>query len=391
MALLFVTVDHPPTRGGMATYSYELARHLAQREECLVLASRVPGWRAFDARQPFKTVRVPNTLGLRELSFAVVMVYFIIKSPVRAVVTTQWFPCGLVTYLVTRLLHRHYYISAQASEFLDDTNTLRRRLKGYLRWGKTATYRGAQRVIAVSRYTKERLVSIGVPEERIQVVNTGVDAEKFRPDIDPTAVRQRLRLEGRRVLLTVARLVDRKGIDTVIQALPMVRERFPDVLYLVVGEGEERPALERLVQELGLTEHVRFSGHITEEEGLPAVYNACDLFVMVSRTLTNQESVEGFGIVFLEAAACCKASIGGRSGGIPDAVVDGKTGMLVDPLSIDAVAEAIVHLLAHPEEADRMGRQGRQRVLAELQWPIVASTIHSMTLEGNEETSSRPL
>ena len=222
------------------------------------------------------------------------------------------------------------------------------------------------------------------------MVNNGVDAERFQPNIDPTAVRKSLGLDGRRVLLTVARLDDYKGIDTVIQALPTIRERFPNVLYLVVGEGKDRPALERLAQELDLTEHVRFAGYIRDED-LPAVYNACDFFVMVSRALTEEESMEGFGIVFLEAAACCKASIGGRSGGIPDAVVDGKTGMLVDPLSIDAVAEAIVHLLAHPEEADRMGRQGRQRVLAELQWPIVASTIHSMTLEGNEETSSRPL
>ena len=109
---------------------------------------------------------------------------------------------------------------------------------------------------------------------------------------------------------------------------------------------------------------------------------------MVSRALTDQYAVEGFGIVFLEAAACGKASIGGRSGGIPDAVLDGKTGLLVDPLRIDAVAEAIVHLLAQPEEAERMGRQGRERILAELQWPIVASTIHAMTLDGDEETIS---
>ena len=117
MALLFVTVDHPPMRGGIASYSSELARHLSQLEDCLVLASRVPGWRAFDAQQPFKTVRVPNALGLRELSFAVVMVYFVIKSRVRAVVATHWFPCGLVAYLVTRLIPRPYYLAAHATEF----------------------------------------------------------------------------------------------------------------------------------------------------------------------------------------------------------------------------------------------------------------------------------
>ena len=155
MALLFVTMDHPPMRGGIASYSLELARHLTQLEECLVLASRMPGWREFDARQPFKTVRVPNVLGLRELSFAVAMVYFVIKSRARAVVATHWFPCGLVTYMVTRLLRRPYYLAAHASEFLDDTSTLRRRLKGYLWRAKMATFRGAKRVIAVSRYTKE--------------------------------------------------------------------------------------------------------------------------------------------------------------------------------------------------------------------------------------------
>jgi len=389
MALLFVTVDHPPLLGGMATYSSELAHHLAQLEECIVLASRVPGWRAFDADQPFKTIRLPNTLGLRELSFAVVMVYLIIKFRIRAVVATHWFPCGLVAYLVTRLLRRPYYLAAYGSEFLDDTSTLRRRLKGYLRWGKMATFRGAKRVIAVSRYTKERLVSMGVPSKRIEVINSGVNVERFRPDIDSTAVRHRLRLDRRRVLLTVARLDARKGIDTVIQALPTVRERFPDALYLVVGEGVERPALERLTHQLGLTEFVRFAGHVSDGD-LPAVYNACDLFVMISRALTDRESVEGFGIVFAEAAACGKASLGGRSGGIPDAVVEGKTGLLVDPQDTDAVAEAIIRLLDHPEEAERMGRQGRERVLAELQWPIVARNIHALTLKEDNPAKKSP-
>ncbi|MDV2496613.1 MAG: glycosyltransferase [bacterium] len=389
MALIFVTQDHRPLPGGMATYSYELARHLAQLEECIVLASRVPGWRAFDAQQPFKTVRVPNVLGLRELCFAAALGYFIIKSRVRAVVATQWFPCGLATYLVTRLLHRPYVLAAHGMDFLDDTITLRRRLKGYLRWGKMATFRAAQRVFASSRYTKDRLITMGLPAEYIDVVHPGVDVERFRPDIDSTAVRHRLRLDGRQVLLTVTRLDDYKGVDTVIQALPTVRERFPDVLYLVVGKGEERPALERLVEELGLTEHVRFAGYISDDV-LPAVYNACDLFVMISRVLTDRESVEGFGIVFLEAAACGKVSLGGRSGGIPDAVVDGKTGLLVDPLNIDAIAEAIIHILAHPKEAERMGRQGRERILAELQWPIVARNIHELTLREFDPVEKKP-
>ena len=388
MALLFVTLDHRPLPGGMATYSYELARHLAQLEECIVLASRVPGWRAFDAQQPFKTIRVPNTLGLRELSFAVVMVYLIIKFRIRAVVATHWFPCGLVAYLVTRLLRRPYYLLAHGTDFLDDTSTLRRRLKGHLRWGKMATFLGAQQIIANSRYTMERLIAMGLPAERIDVVHPGVDTEKFRPDINPTAVRQHLGLEGQRVLLTVTRLDDYKGVDTVIQALPMVRERFPDVLYLVVGEGVERPSLERLTHQLGLTESVHFAGYVSDGD-LPAVYNACDLFVMISRALTDRESIEGFGIVFAEAAACGKASLGGRSGGIPDAIVEGKTGLLVDPQDTNAVAEAIIRLLDHPEEAERMGRQGRERVLSELQWPIIAKNIHGLTLKEDDPAKKR--
>ena len=110
---------------------------------------------------------------------------------------------------------------------------------------------------------------------------------------------------------------------------------------------------------------------------------------MISRALTDRESIEGFGIVFAEAAACGKASLGGRSGGIPDAIVEGKTGLLVDPQDTNAVAEAIIRLLDHPEEAERMGRQGRERVLSELQWPIIAKNIHRLTLKEDDPAKKR--
>lgn len=388
MSLLFVTLDHPPLVGGMSTYSSELAFHLFKQETCIVLASRIRGWREVDARQSFKTYRVPNILGVRELSFVASIVYFILKHRIRVIIATQWFPCGLATYIATRLMRRPYYVLAHGSDFLDDTATFRRRLKSYLKSLKMVTFRGAKRVIANSRYTKKRLISLGIPDEKIVVVNIGVDAERFRPGIDTGTIRQSFALEGLRVILTVCRLDDRKGVDTVIQALPKVLERCRDVLYLIVGKGPERDALEKLVGRLGLTRNVRFAGFVSDDD-LPAVYNACDLFIMLSRTPADQESVEGFGIVFIEAAACGKPSIGGLSGGIPDAVLDEKTGLLVNPTDVDAAADAIIRLLENPEEAERLGRQGRERVLSELQWPTVTGTIHALTIDDKEKNSRR--
>src|SRR5262249_30414488 len=148
---------------------------------------------------------------------------------------------------------------------------------------------------------------------------------------------------GKQILLTVARLDARKGHETVLNALPEVLKRHPDTVYIIVGDGPERSKLEELTKSLNLTAHVKFAGRVSEAD-LLAYYHACNLFVQPNRRMPDGDD-EGFGLVFIEAGACCKPVIGGRSGGVPEAIQEGVTGLLVDGNSVKQTQDAIVRLL----------------------------------------------
>jgi phosphatidylinositol alpha-1,6-mannosyltransferase len=175
------------------------------------------------------------------------------------------------------------------------------------------------------------------------------------------------------VILTVGRLVERKGHDIVIRALPAIVERVPTARYLIVGNGPNETALRQLVRDVGLDpEQVRFCGRIPAEQ-LAAYYSLCDAFVMPNREVGAD--TEGFGIVFIEAGACRKPCVGGQSGGAGDAIIDGETGILVDPTSPSAVARATISLLTDSQLSARLGGAARSRIETNLQYSHVADNI----------------
>ncbi len=231
----------------------------------------------------------------------------------------------------------------------------------------------ARVLVAISDWTADlarevlAMVDLEVPPP-VEKVRLGTTPSQFRPGVDPSAVRAKYGLHGGPWLLTVARLQRHKGIDTVMKALPAIRAGHPNARYAVAGTGELLP-FERLAQELGLGETVRFLGAVPDAE-LPALYNAADLYVGVSRRV--ELLAEGFGISLVEAAACGLAVVGGRSGGVPDAVRDGETGVLVDPDDPAAVAAAINELLANPDRRRQLGAAGRRAVESYYNWDRVA-------------------
>jgi phosphatidylinositol alpha-1,6-mannosyltransferase len=237
----------------------------------------------------------------------------------------------------------------------------------------------ADRILANSHFTASLLREAGVAAERINIVNPGCDVETFKPMARNEELLRRL--IGNRppgpILLSVGGLVPRKGHDIVIRALPIILKRFPRLVYLIVGEGRNRSVLEALIGEVGVRDHVVLTGEITDVP-LEQVYALCDLFVMASRARLDKHDVEGFGMVFLEASACGKVVIGGRSGGIADAIIDGETGVLVDPHSPDEIASAVNRLLADPSLMVHMGLQGRDRVIREFTWDRVAAQVQTI-------------
>lgn len=239
--------------------------------------------------------------------------------------------------------------------------------------------RRAGRVIANSNATRT-LIEQAVPGVRVEVIHPAFDPRRVydpsRPGSAPVSARG-----SRVVLLTVSRLVPRKGHERVLRALARCRSGLGDFVYLVVGDGPERPRLERLGLELGIGDRVRFVGAVDNEE-LGAYYGAADLFVMLSEA--RRDGVEGFGLTYIEAAASGVPSLASRHGGASEAVLDGVTGRTVDSFRDSDVDRALLELTADRELRRSLGQRARERALRELgPIPFVARL-----LEGPERPSS---
>lgn len=233
-------------------------------------------------------------------------------------------------------------------------------------------------LVAISRWTKEEALSLleelGLNGGAIAVrlLPLGTDPEHFRPLVDPSSVRARYGLAEGRWLLTVARLVSHKGIDTVLHVLAALREQHPDLRYMVVGRGDRQSQLEGLAQDLGVADRVRFLTNVPDSD-LPALYNTAEIYLGLSRPAGLM--VEGFGISLSEASASGIPVVAGLSGGIPDAVRDGETGLLVDAEGPEAAIDAVRLLLGDRELARRLGAEGRRAVETYYNWQRVTTEL----------------
>ena len=224
------------------------------------------------------------------------------------------------------------------------------------------TYLGefTQRAIA-------RSLSKGSAEKMIKIA-PGIDVDHFSPQ-DSSQLRRDLRLENKRVIVSVGRLVHRKGQDHLIQSMPEILNSVPDAHILMVGQGPYLSHLKKLVEELNLVDHVSFIGRIQYAQ-LPQYICAGDIFAMPSRSRFFGLEVEGLGIVYLEASACGLPVIAGSSGGAPDAVLEGVTGIVVDGENNDEIAAAAIKLLNDLNGAKAMGLAGREWIIENWRWQI---------------------
>lgn len=221
--------------------------------------------------------------------------------------------------------------------------------------------RSADRLIGIGRFSASLLAEWGVTRERVVCPPFGAD---LQPYTEPA---------GGARLLTVCRLVPRKGVDRVIEALPQVLAHEPDTRYDIVGSGPDEPRLRTLADRVGVANRVSFLGRVSDQ-ALGEAYRRCVLFVLPSRRTPDGE-LEGLGLVYFEAAAHGRPSLGGRSGGEGDAIVDGVTGHLVDGTSSTAVAEALVRTLRDRAMLAAMGRAAWQRVRDTHNWDNAAREV----------------
>lgn len=360
MRTLVVTNDFPPRPGGIQAYVGELAGRQPDGEVVVY----APAWKGADAHDrdfPHPVVRHPGTLLLpvpdvlrraREVARAegCDRVWFGAAAPLGLLAQ----PLGLDRAVASTHGHEVGWAmlpgSRQVLRRIGTTNDV-------------VTYLGD--------YTLARLRPALGPAATLAQLPSGVDTSVFRAGSGGAEVRARHGLSDRPVVVCVSRLVPRKGQDVLIRALPSVQARVPGAALLLVGGGPDAPRLQRLAVEQGVADDVVLTGSVPWAE-LPAHYDAGDVFAMPCRTRRRGLEVEGLGIVFLEASATGLPVVAGRSGGSPDAVLDGRTGHVVDGTAVHEVADRVAALLADPDAARAVGEQGRRWVEASWRWDVLA-------------------
>ena len=363
---LLVTNDYPPKLGGIQTYLYELWRRLPPEQVAVVTLDH-PGADAFDAEAPHPIERVPGRMLLPTPALAAKVRAQAVARGARLVVLDPALPLGLLG----PGLGLPYAVVLHGAEV-----TVPARLPG-MRVALRRVLSGACLLVAAGGYPEaeaRRLLGRSMPPS--VVVPPGVDLERFQPleERARQAARRRHGLpEEGRVVVSVSRLVPRKGMDVLIEAAALLAPARPDLVVAIGGEGRDRPRLERLVARLRAP--VLLLGRVAEEE-LPELVGCADVAAMLCRDRWLGLEQEGFAIVFLEAAAAGVAALAGRSGGAEEAVLDGVTGLVADrPGDVAVVAEALGRLLDDPGLRARLGEAGRSRAVAELAYPHLAAVL----------------
>lgn len=377
---MLLTYDFPPISGGIARMMGELANRY-QPGTLIVSTGQYPGGREIDASLPNEVDRI--SIPSRRLRTVQGLAAWSLRAVrVASVAQPEFVWCGNLKpagYPAGWIRHR---LGIPYGIFLYGTDLLllqhRIQHSALKRQAARALIKYAAVLIPISRWTRDLCVTVlsdlGFEEndKDIRVLPLGTDHHHFQPGIDTAPVRRRYGLEDGRWLLTVARLVAHKGIDTVLRALAVLRLEYPDLRYAVVGSGAKLGELEELARNMGVADRVRFLTNVPDAD-LPGLYNNAEIYVGLSRPA--ELTIEGFGISLTEASACGIPVVGGLSGGIPDAVRDGETGLLVDPERVEPVIQALRLLLTDRELTRRLGAGGRKAVETFYNWDRVTSDV----------------
>jgi phosphatidylinositol alpha-1,6-mannosyltransferase len=357
---LLITNDFPPRAGGIQSYVRSLAERLPSGE-LVVYAPSWAGAAEYDARQPFPIFRHPGTLMVPNAAVRQRAAELIRDHRIRAV----WYGAAAPLSLLTPALRTDGVTRTVASTHGHEVGWsmipgARRLLRRIGRTNDVITF--------VSRYARRRISAALGPTAALEYLPPGVRVDTFRPDpVARRAMRARYGLGDVPLLLSVGRLVARKGQDNLIRALPSILRRVPQAVVLIVGDGPDGPRLRGLVSALGVDRQVHFAGSVPWVD-LPAHYAAADVFAMPCRTRGSGLDVEGLGIVFLEASASGLPVIAGRSGGAPETVQQGRTGVVVDGRDVAQVARATTDLLTDRDRASTWGANGRAWVSQPWNW-----------------------
>jgi phosphatidylinositol alpha-1,6-mannosyltransferase len=376
---LLISEIFAPKNGGSSRWFWEIYRRLP-RKAFVIAAGEDPRQDEFDRSHDLRVVRVPLTMpawglrswqGLKGYWRALRRLRPLLQAEgVRRIHCGRCLPEGVMALALKWWTGIPYVCYVHG----EDVNTASESRE--FTWLVRRVLRGTDFAIPNSRNTKRLLQEEwGLPDEQVRLMHPGVDTQRFTPAGRDPAVRAALGWGDRPVVLTVGRLQKRKGQDQMILALRTIRQVVPDILYAVVGHGEERTSLGELVAREGLGQYVQFLGQPNDEK-LVQCYQQCDLFALPNRQVGKD--IEGFGMVLLEAQACGKPVVAGDSGGTAETMRIPGTGRVVCCDGPHELAALVTELLADRDLLARMGMQGRQWVTEQFDWEVLSRQAESL-------------
>jgi len=370
MSILLLSEIFPPRHGGSGRWFYELYRRLEPGTVTIVTQDNAdPADQRVDAEFPqriHRTAMASPSWGLLSVTGLLFYVRTLMRvlrlkpAELGQIHCGRTIPEGFIGLLLARLLGKPLLCYVHGED-IEVARTSRE-----LTWIVKRVLRGADRLICNSQNTKALLMEHwDVPAKKIEVINPGVDEQTFCPAEPDPVFRKKVGWNDRFVCLTVGRLQRRKGHDKMIEAIPQIKKEIPNILYAIVGQGDNYPNLVAEVKKLGLEQHVQFLDEINDED-LIRCYQQCDVFILPNRSDGND--IEGFGMVLVEAQASGKPVIAGDSGGTAETMDGGKTGILADCTRPEHIAEAILCVRRGMQEGRFQRDSCREHVLKSLTW-----------------------
>ena len=375
MKILISAHGFPPLIGGVQSQLYPIATELQKNgANVRVLTNKIEGSRNFDIKSSIQTYRIPGGLATyqrkplisRMALYVISLLKELIQFKPSVIFSSTWQPYGPIIILLAKLFGFKTYFQVHGVEILSHKEG------GIIHRIMLYTLENASGLFAMGSFQLNNLLKLGIREDKINVILDGVDPNRFKPNLNVSKIKNRHNLNNHRIILTVSNLHPHKGQDSIIKILPEISKDISNIKYLIVGLGPNYDNLKNLSIKYKVQDKVIFAGYVKDEE-LQLYYNVCDLFIMLSReTQGVNPGTEGYGLVFIEANACGKPTIGSLSGGIYDAVIDKKTGFLINAENSKEIVSKIKLILNDNSLSSTLGQNGRERVESELNYEFMA-------------------
>jgi phosphatidyl-myo-inositol dimannoside synthase len=398
MRILVFSVDHLPSVGGSYRVMHELLKRHHGSSTTLITNMHDDSDK-FDKNQNYKIIRHrwfnyfnrDNPKWIKFVIFPIIILHVMLKASRRGsydvIVWGQSVGAyGFVAHILKKITKVPYAIFVMGEGI---TSLAFKQGKKYIptKYMFRHGLNSADLIIANSQATKDRILSLNIRESLIAIIYPGVDGARFHPKSNSEVFKKKHNIQGKNILLSLGRLIERKGFDKVIEALPKILHHYPDTVYVIKGEGNYKDELLRLVEINDVSSNVLFIDDVPYDT-LPSIYNAADIFLTPNRLTEISKEQEGFGIVFLEANCCGLPVIGGRSGGAVEAIEDNVTGFLVDGTKVQEIASKTMFLLSNKAKAKAMGVAGRERALKEFSYDTIVKKyimrLHAISNDSNK-------